>query len=271
MVKALWNDEAPGVDLDMARMPGHWLLARLGKRVLRPGGRELTESMLDALAIGAEDEVVELAPGLGHTAQMVIERGPAAYTGVDRDQAAVQTVGELVGEASASYVARQGTAEDTGLAADGATVVFGEAMLTMQTATKKRRIVEEAYRILRPGGHYGIHELCLCPDDLADVTRDEIETSLRETIRVGARPLTTTEWSELLEDARFEVEVVEHRPMHLLEPQRLVADEGMLGAARFMFNVATSPSALRRVTAMRACFRRYEQYMGSISIIARKM
>lgn len=28
------------------KLPGHWLLARMGKRVLRPGGRKLTEKMV---------------------------------------------------------------------------------------------------------------------------------------------------------------------------------------------------------------------------------
>ncbi|PRC44304.1 SAM-dependent methyltransferase, partial [Mycobacterium sp. ITM-2017-0098] len=31
-----------------ADLPGHWLLARLGKRVLRPGGLELTTRLLAA-------------------------------------------------------------------------------------------------------------------------------------------------------------------------------------------------------------------------------
>ena len=30
---------------------GHWVLAKLGKRVLRPGGMELTTQMLDAMNI----------------------------------------------------------------------------------------------------------------------------------------------------------------------------------------------------------------------------
>ena len=47
------------------KMPGHWLLARLGKRVLRPGGLGLTRIMLDRLGIGARDEVVEFAPAWG--------------------------------------------------------------------------------------------------------------------------------------------------------------------------------------------------------------
>jgi hypothetical protein len=46
-------------DGDPARMPGHWLLARVGKRVLRPGGRSMTEAMLAALEISSADRVVE--------------------------------------------------------------------------------------------------------------------------------------------------------------------------------------------------------------------
>ena len=58
----------PGSELDVSRMPGHWLLARLGKRVLRPGGSEPTRALLDGLAIGPADKEVEFAPGLGVTA-----------------------------------------------------------------------------------------------------------------------------------------------------------------------------------------------------------
>lgn len=63
--------------------PGHWLLARLGKRVLRPGGLELTRRLLDRAAIPGSD-VVELAPGLGRTAVEILQRQPGSYTGVDR-------------------------------------------------------------------------------------------------------------------------------------------------------------------------------------------
>ena len=38
-------------ELDTTKMPGHWLLARLGKRVLRPGGRELTRQRKNLAAI----------------------------------------------------------------------------------------------------------------------------------------------------------------------------------------------------------------------------
>lgn len=49
----------PGDGLRQEKMPGHWLLAQMGKRVLRPGGIELTWKMLDALQIGKDDHVVD--------------------------------------------------------------------------------------------------------------------------------------------------------------------------------------------------------------------
>jgi hypothetical protein len=53
-------------------MPGHWLLARLSKRVRHPGGLELTRTMLRYLAIGPADDVGEFAPGLHVPACMIL-------------------------------------------------------------------------------------------------------------------------------------------------------------------------------------------------------
>ena len=57
----------PYADRPIAIAPGHWVLARAGKRVLRPGGAALTADMLDHARLAGAD-VVELAPGLGRTA-----------------------------------------------------------------------------------------------------------------------------------------------------------------------------------------------------------
>jgi methyltransferase type 11 len=57
---------------------GHWMLAKLGKRVLRPGGRELTEFLIKELQITPEDDIVEFAPGLGFTANIACGYAPKA-------------------------------------------------------------------------------------------------------------------------------------------------------------------------------------------------
>lgn len=112
-------------------MPGHWLLARMGKRVLRPG-LELTQRMLDALDIRAGDDVVEFVPGLGVTARAALERGPRSYVGIEQDEGAADHVRRQLRGANRQCVV--GSAEKSGLPAASASVVYGEAMLTMQTA-----------------------------------------------------------------------------------------------------------------------------------------
>lgn len=253
---------------DHARMPGHWLLAKLGKRVLRPGGVELTERLLAALAIGPRDHVLELAPGLGATARLVLAARPASYVAVDRDEEAVAHVRRLL--AGTKHEAHLGQAHETALMAGSRDVVIGEAMLTMNPAAMKARIVAEAFRVLAPGGRYGIHELSLVPDDLPEAEQQAIELDLARAIHVGARPLTAAQWRALLEAEGFVVEAVMATDMHLLEPARFVADEGLARSLHFVWNLLGDPVARTRVRGMRAAFRRHQHRLGAIALIARK-
>ena len=96
----------------------------------------------------------------------------------------------------------------------------------MQVPNAKERIVSEAARILRPGGRYGIHELCLVPDDVSESIRNGIQQELSHDIHVGVRPLTIAEWRQLLSTAQFKETAHRVAPMHLLEPGRIIKDEG---------------------------------------------
>jgi ubiquinone/menaquinone biosynthesis C-methylase UbiE len=258
----------PGAGLRTEKMPGHWVLARLGKRVLRPGGMQLTRRMLEALQIKSGDDVVEFAPGMGVTARLTIELHPASYTAVERDKAAAKIVsGYLKGERQRCVV---GSASDTGLPEQSATVVYGEAMLTMQTEEMKRDIVREAYRLLKSGGRYGIHEMCLLSDKLDENTRKETERALTGVVHHGVRPLTVSEWRSLLESEGFEVQSAAIAAMSLLEPRRLISDEGLAGALRFAWNVLRDSEARRRVFEMRSVFRRYRKVLAAVALVARR-
>ena len=257
-----------GEELDTTKMPGHWLLARLGKRVLRPGGRELTQQMLNGLHIESSDDVVEFAPGLGFTAQLTLNQKPASYTAIERDEAAANTVRQYLTRNNQTCLI--GRAEKTGLSDATATVVYGEAMLTMQTPSKKQQIVQEASRLIKPGGRYGIHELCLVPEDLDEDTKQEIQKALTDAIHVGARPLTVPEWRTLLKAEGFIVHTEATAPMYLLEPKRLIQDEGFWGMIRFAWNVLNDNEARRRVATMRKVFQTYEENLAAVMLVAVK-
>jgi hypothetical protein len=143
-------------------------------------------------------------------------------------------------------------------------------MLTMQTTQVKMRILSEVRRLLRRGGRYGIHELCIVPDDVSGEIRHEIQRSLSLNIHVGVQPLVAVEWRKLLECAGFRVVWDGRAPMRLLGPRRLVRDEGVIGAFRFGLNVLRKEGARQRVISMRRLFRDYRQYLEAIAFVCVK-
>lgn len=254
---------------EVKRLQGHWVLAKLGKRVLRPGGIELTRQLIQRAAPASSDRIVEFGPGVGRTAELLLAAHPASYIGVDPNpNGLAQLDVVLAGHPEASRVSA--SADATGLPSGETDLVVGEAMLTMQPAHTKQAIVAEAARLLAPGGRYAIHELSLTPDDCPEEVATEVSHALSRGIKVGARPLTLPAWTALLESEGLTVEWSASAPMHLLEPARLISDEGLGGAARFLFNVLRDREARGRVLTMRKVFRANADHLAAIAIVARK-
>ena len=261
------NPSIPQSDRSTKTAAGHWVLARAGKRVLRPGGLKLTTRMLDKADISGR-KVVEFAPGLGRTAKLIVDRGVSSYVGVDQDPDAVANVQDVVTPHGGKVINAQ--AQNTGLPDASADVVIGEAMLTMQGEKGKDEIVAEAFRLLAPGGCYAIHELGLTPNDIDAQLADNLRKQLAQTIHVNARPLTENEWCKVLENAGFTIEWVGFEPMALLSPRRNLADEGLLGVARIIKNVLRDKDLRQRILTMRATFNEYKDQLTGIAVVARK-
>ena len=253
---------------EAGRMQGHWLLAKLGKRILRPGGRALTAKLLERAKPTGGDDIVELGPGVGATAEVLLRANPRSYRGIDPNPEGRDAVKDILKKhPRAGYVVAD--ARETGLDDTCADLVVGEAMLTIQDDAGKNAIVAEAARLLRPGGRYAIHEMAWLPDH-TDEERETARRELSRVIKVGARPLTLEGWTELLAAHGLEAEWHDRAPLHLLEPRRIVSDEGLWGALRFWNNARRLPGASDRLKAMRQGFQLQGKLMGGIVILARK-
>jgi hypothetical protein len=107
-------------------------------------------------------------------------------------------------------------------------------------------------------------------ESLTDDARGEVERSLTDVVHHGVRPLSVAEWRSLLESEGFEVKAIETTSMSLLEPGRLIKDEGVRGALRFALNVLKDGEARRRVFEMRRSFRRNRKILGAVALLATK-
>jgi hypothetical protein len=59
-------------------------------------------------------------------------------------------------------------------------------------------------------------------------------------------------------------------PMHLLEPARMLQDEGLGRTLRIVFNILRTPQARQRILTMRRVFRAYQDHLMAISLVAVK-
>lgn len=254
---------------DPSTMPIYALLIQMGKKVLRPGGMELTRIMLEMLNIDTNDEVVEFAPGTGATAKMALIYHPSRYTAIEMDPNSVKLVSKyLNGSNQKCLLAR---AEKTGLPDASCSVVYGEAIMNMKSNDIKQLIIAESSRILKSGGRYGFHEVYLKPDDVSESKRQEISQALSDVTRVGVRPFTISEWTQALEKEGFEIKkynTTSH--FHLLTPGRLIQDEGFMGAVSFLCKLISYPAARKRLLAMRSVLKKYENHIGAVAFVSEK-
>lgn len=247
---------------------GHWLLSKMGKRVLRPGGKELTLKLLEGMNITERDDVIEFAPGIGYTAAQVLRKNPHSYTGIELNEEAAADLQKKFNGKNRQIILAE--ASQTHLPDECADKVYGEAMLTMHVDKRKSEIIHEAHRLLRKGGYYGIHELGLTPDQISEETKATVQRELSQSIKVNARPLTQNEWIALLESEGFEIVHVYTNPMLLLETKRIIDDEGFLRSLKIGFNILRNGSARRRINEMRLVFNKYKREMNAVAIVARK-
>ena len=216
---------------------GHWILAKLGKKVLRPGGRVLSEWLVKNLEITSKDDIVEFAPGLGFTANIACSYKPFSYTGVDMNEAAAALAKKNIHYENSRVIVADAAAST--LPDAFANKVYGEAMLTMQPLEHKKAIIAEAFRILKPGGYYAIHELGLQPDNVS-------------------------------EEQGFKVVKEQHNAMLLLENKRVWQDEGIFRTLKFFFNLFTHPDLRKRVMNMKKTFRKHQKNLDAIALVVQK-
>ena len=247
---------------------GHWILSRMGKKVLRPGGKELTLRLINGLNINAKDEVIEFAPGIGYTAMKVLDNNPKTYTGIELNEEAAKDLRKIIKGENKKIIV--GNAAKVPLKDGSATKVYGEAMLTMHADHRKSEIIKEAYRLLKKGGLYGIHELGLTPENIGHDLKAEVQKELAICIKVNARPLTQSEWIALLEKEGFTIKLVEVNSMSLLDTSRIIDDEGFFRSLKIGFNIIRQPAARKRINEMRCVFNKYKNHMNAIAIVAEK-
>lgn len=127
-------------------------------------GRAATEELLDAMGLRASDFVLDVGCGLGGAARHVAARAGCDVVGLDLVEEYVQAAVALSARCGLSRALEfvQGTA----LALPFSDGLFDAAITqhACMNIADKAGVYAEVRRVLRPGGLFGIYDVCAGPD-----------------------------------------------------------------------------------------------------------
>lgn len=253
-------------EINFKTAPGHEVLAKAGKTVLRPGGLEATRQLLEWANFQRGETVLELAASFGKSAIWLAQRYGVRVVGIERNTESVRIAQENIRQAGldGQVEVREGNIFNLAEITETFDYVFAEAILTMQSASGKAKILAGIEKVLKPGGIFLSHEM------IAGGNREEIDRALSQVIRVNAQPLSETEWKQACTEAQLTVKQAKTGEMGLLNPKRVIEDEGLFPAVKIAWNVLRQAEIRERVFQMRNTFNQYRDQLGYIAFAATK-
>jgi len=252
------------------RLPTHLFLAKLGKIVLRPGGKEATNRILEACPLHKGSQVLEVATNMGTTAIHIAKTFKAKVIGIDINKDAVQKANDNIIRENVQHLVQiqQGNATQLPFEDASFDVVINEAMLTMLPQEMKEQALSEYMRVLKPGGILATHDLVIKAVNEENAL-EEIQ-ALRDVIIVKAQPLTKQHWQTLFENIGFQQIDAQTGELHLVSLVGLVRDEGLDGLAHMIENARKKPEDEKYFLEIIEHFDIARQHFGHITVVAKK-
>lgn len=252
--------------LNLKTAPGHEVLAKAGKTVLRPGGLEATRQLLDWADFQPGETVLELAASFGKSAIWLAKRYGVHVVGIERNRESVRIAQENIRQAGleGQVDVREGNIFNLTDISETFDYVFAEAILTMQSPSGKAKILEGIQQVLKPQGKFLSHEMLAAGD------KAELNRALSQVIRVNAQPLSVEEWQQACEQAGLTIQQSKTGEMGLLNPKRVIEDEGLFPSLKIAWKVLTQAAIRERVLEMKNTFNQYRNQLGYIAFYASK-
>lgn len=249
----------------MIKVAGHELLARLGKKRLRPGGVEATNWLIENASFNENLKVLEVACNMGTTLIEIVKKYNCEVTGVDAKKEVLDIAKENIKKENIENKVKLINADARVLPFDDESfdIVINEAMLTMLNNTDKQKAMNEYYRVLKKGGLLLTHDINLRNED------PEILKRLRLAINISATPLKEETWVKMLKEAGFSEIKTKTNPMTLMSEEGMKKDEGEKGMQDILEKAKKDPN-FAQFMEMKEFFKKNRENMYYIAVVSKK-
>jgi SAM-dependent methyltransferase len=237
-----------------------WPLAqRVTAGLVCPGGRPMVVRALEGVGLEDGDRVVDMAPGLGITSAIVLERGPRTWVALEPDPIAREHLERAFGGSGRRVVDAQPAA--SGLQDESASVVIVDALLSTLDGDGRAAVLAEASRLLRAGGRLALHELAPAGDD---------PEAAGAFAGVGVTPLSAEEWRAATVAAGLVPVGSLSGRLAMPSPRDILRGAGPRTALRITRELAGDGAVRSAAIAARRVVERHELWLRSALVVAEK-
>ncbi len=249
---------------EIAALDPYKFMAVIGKRVIHPGGRASTESLLHRAQITEATRVLDVGCGVATTAVEIAKRYGAPVTAVDISPVMLE---RATANARAAGVAHHVTVEEGDILSlryddDSFDVVLAEAVTMF---VDRARADKELARVTKPGGRVLATEFFWREPPTAEAK----EIFLGQ-VCPGLEFDTIEDWVRIYEGAGLTGLETETGPFEMMTAKGFLGDEGFVRCIGIMGRVASRPAHIRKMAWLMPRMAKAVPYLGYIVVAGTK-
>lgn len=239
----------------------------VGLSVLHPGGYGATEKLAGECEIDEKTRVLDIACGKGTSSIFLAQKYGCRVEGLDISEELIKEAWDLTTQKGVnnSVNFRVGDALDLPYPENEFDVAVSQAVLIL--VSDKRKAVQEAKRVLKPGGIAAWLELSWKKPpskEFLDAVSNEIYADCMTNV------LTFEDWENLFYDAGFSEVKIIRSSMTMSAMKEMVQDEGFGKIMKMMSKFLFDKKVRRRMMNLNAFINSNTQYFGYGIYIAKK-
>jgi len=239
----------------------------VGLTVIHPGGFEATHKLLESSHMDQGSKVLDIGCGKGTTSVLLAQEYGCNVVGLDQSEDLLHQATALAKrkglENKVSF--RVGDALNLPFADGEFDRAFGQAVLIL--VGDKKKAIQEALRVTKPGGYIGWLELSW-KKPVTKEFLDGVSNVICAYCMLGVE--TFENWKKFLDEAGVKELQTLAYSQEFRGMRGMLADEGLVNAARIMFRYLTNGRIRRRMKTMDKFFKEYDDYFGYGIYVGRK-
>lgn len=236
-----------------------FMAKHVGLTVIHPGGFEATRRLAESCHLGQGQRVIDIACGKGTSAVYLARTYGCEVVGIDFSEGLVDEANALKDRKrlDGRVTFRVGDALDLPFADDEFDVAISQAMLVL--VSDKRRAIEEALRVTKPGGRVAWLELSWHREPPPEFL-DAVSNVLCAYCMLNVH--TFQGWEALFREAGVKELETQAFPLNGGGMTQMLADEGFVNTSKVMFKNLTDGRIRKRTNTMNRFFAEHTEYFG---------